>query len=171
MIYIGRIDENKGCPQLFEYFLRFKRDTGSEVKLVLIGNTVLRIPSHPDIRHLGFLPEEDKFDALSGAELLVMPSFYESLSMVTLEAWALGRPVLANAHCDVLQGPVPAVERRPVLRELRRVPRGAEASSLFGPAAGRSGRKRQSLLQRQLHLGHRREQIPRHPERCWERSL
>jgi glycosyltransferase involved in cell wall biosynthesis len=33
-----------------------------------------------------------------------MPSFYESLSMVTLEAWALGRPVLANARCDVLQG-------------------------------------------------------------------
>jgi glycosyltransferase involved in cell wall biosynthesis len=24
--------------------------------------------------------------------------------MVTLEAWALGRPVLANARCEVLQG-------------------------------------------------------------------
>jgi glycosyltransferase involved in cell wall biosynthesis len=33
-----------------------------------------------------------------------MPSFFESLSMVTLEAWALGRPVLANARCDVLKG-------------------------------------------------------------------
>jgi glycosyltransferase involved in cell wall biosynthesis len=33
-----------------------------------------------------------------------MPSFYESLSMVTLEAWALGKPVLANAHCQVLRG-------------------------------------------------------------------
>ena len=33
-----------------------------------------------------------------------MPSFYESLSMVTLEAWALGKPVLANARCDVLKG-------------------------------------------------------------------
>ena len=104
LLYIGRIDQNKGCPHLFDHFLRFKKDTGSDVKLVLIGNTVLRIPSHPDVRHLGFLPEEDKFDALSGAELLVMPSFYESLSMVTLEAWALGRPVLANARCEVLKG-------------------------------------------------------------------
>jgi glycosyltransferase involved in cell wall biosynthesis len=104
MIYVGRIDQNKGCPHLFDHFLRFKKDTGSDIKLVLIGNTVLKIPSHPDIRHLGFLPEEDKFDALSGAELLVMPSFYESLSMVTLEAWALGRAVLANAHCEVLKG-------------------------------------------------------------------
>jgi glycosyltransferase involved in cell wall biosynthesis len=33
-----------------------------------------------------------------------MPSYFESLSMVALEAWALGRPVLANAHCDVLKG-------------------------------------------------------------------
>ena len=33
-----------------------------------------------------------------------MPSFFESLSMVALEAWALGKPVLANAQCDVLKG-------------------------------------------------------------------
>jgi glycosyltransferase involved in cell wall biosynthesis len=104
LIYIGRVDQNKGCPQLFDYFLRFKRETGSPVKLIMIGGSVLPIPRHPDIRYLGILPEEDKFDALSGAEVLVMPSFYESLSMVTLEAWAMGRPVLANALCDVLQG-------------------------------------------------------------------
>jgi glycosyltransferase involved in cell wall biosynthesis len=104
IIYIGRIDENKGCPQLFDHFLRFKAQTGSPLKLVLIGNSVLRIPAHPDIVPLGFLPEEDKFDGLSGAQALTMPSFYESLSMVTLEAWALGRPVLANARCDVLEG-------------------------------------------------------------------
>ena len=33
-----------------------------------------------------------------------MPSFFESLSMVALEAWALGKPVLANGRCDVLKG-------------------------------------------------------------------
>ena len=33
-----------------------------------------------------------------------MPSYFESLSMVALEAWALGRPVLANGRCDVLKG-------------------------------------------------------------------
>ncbi len=40
---------------------------------------------------------------MAAAELLVMPSYFESLSMVALEAWALGRPVLANAKCDVLK--------------------------------------------------------------------
>jgi glycosyltransferase involved in cell wall biosynthesis len=104
ILYLGRIDENKGCPQLFDYFIRFKRDSGSGAKLVLAGTTVMQVPSHPDILYLGFLGDEEKFDALDGADVLVIPSFYESLSMVTLEAWALGKPVLANAFCDVLKG-------------------------------------------------------------------
>ncbi len=104
LIYIGRIDENKGCDRLFDHFLSFKRETGSPLKLALVGNTILRIPAHPDLLYLGFLPEEDKFDALAGAVALVMPSFYESLSMVTLEAWAMSKPVLANAQCEVLKG-------------------------------------------------------------------
>ena len=41
---------------------------------------------------------------MAAADLLIVPSYYESLSMVALEAWALGRPVVANAHCDVLLG-------------------------------------------------------------------
>jgi glycosyltransferase involved in cell wall biosynthesis len=41
---------------------------------------------------------------MAAADLLIMPSYLESLSMVALEAWALGRPVLANGKCDVLRG-------------------------------------------------------------------
>jgi glycosyltransferase involved in cell wall biosynthesis len=48
--------------------------------------------------------DDDKFDGIAAADALVMPSYLESLSMVALEAWALGRPVLANARCDVLHG-------------------------------------------------------------------
>ncbi|HUR34754.1 MAG TPA: glycosyltransferase family 4 protein [Vicinamibacterales bacterium] len=103
-IYIGRIDENKGCRELFEHFNAYLREKAGRLTLVLIGNSILDIPSHPRIRHLGFLDDTDKFDALAAAELLIMPSFFESLSMVALEAWALGKPVLANAKCDVLKG-------------------------------------------------------------------
>ncbi len=103
-IYVGRIDENKGCKELFEFFQLYLRDVPGRLSLVLVGQSILPVPKHPRIRHLGFLPDADKFDGIAGAELLVMPSYFESLSMVALEAWALGRPVLANAKCDVLKG-------------------------------------------------------------------
>jgi glycosyltransferase involved in cell wall biosynthesis len=103
-IYIGRIDENKGCQELFDYFRGYATMYPRGLDLVLVGSKHLEIPSHPRIRHLGFLSDEDKFDGLAAADLLVMPSPYESLSMVALEAWALGKPVLANGRCDVLRG-------------------------------------------------------------------
>jgi glycosyltransferase involved in cell wall biosynthesis len=103
-IYIGRIDENKGCGELFEFFQRYAATFPRGLDLALVGNPVMPIPDHHRIRHLGFLSDEDKFDALAAADVLIMPSFYESLSMVALEAWALGRPVLANGRCDVLKG-------------------------------------------------------------------
>jgi glycosyltransferase involved in cell wall biosynthesis len=104
VVYVGRIDQNKGCTELFDFFQRYLRDTQGQLSLVLIGNSLLPIPTHPRIRHLGFLDDGDKFDAIAAADLLIMPSYFESLSMVALEAWALGRPVLANARCDVLKG-------------------------------------------------------------------
>jgi glycosyltransferase involved in cell wall biosynthesis len=104
IVYVGRIDANKGCVQLFDFFIHYLEGQRRNVDLVLIGKGDLQIPSHPHIRQLGFVSDEDKFDVMAGAEALVMPSNYESLSMVALEAWALGRPVVANARCDVLLG-------------------------------------------------------------------
>ncbi len=104
VVYVGRIDENKGCKELFDFFLRYSRAVPGDLSLVLMGTSRLLIPDHPRIRHLGFVSDEDKFDGIAAAEALVMPSYFESLSMVALEAWALGRPVLANGKCDVLQG-------------------------------------------------------------------
>lgn len=103
-IYVGRIDENKGCRDLFRHFETYLRHGAGRLTLVLVGNSILDIPKHPRIRHLGFVDDTDKFDAIAGAEVLIMPSFFESLSMVALEAWAMGKPVLANARCDVLKG-------------------------------------------------------------------
>ena len=103
-VYIGRIDENKGCKELFEFFQGYLRDQSGTLSLILIGHSLLPVPDDPRIRHLGFLDDTDKFDAVAAADVLIMPSYFESLSMVALEAWALGRPVLANGKCDVLKG-------------------------------------------------------------------
>src|SRR5581483_11159410 len=93
-IYVGRIDQNKGCKELFTFFQGYAGDYADKLSLVLIGNSLLPIPEHPRIRHLGFVDDSDKFDAMAAADLLIMPSYFESLSMVALEAWALGKPVL-----------------------------------------------------------------------------
>jgi glycosyltransferase involved in cell wall biosynthesis len=61
------------------------------------------IPKSNEIIHLGFVSEQDKFDALDASRFLIMPSFYESLSMVTLEAFFTKTPVLANGRCLVLK--------------------------------------------------------------------
>jgi len=104
MIYIGRIDESKGCKELFEYFCRYKEQNGNDLKLVLMGKPVIEVPEQPDIISLGFVDEADKFSGLSEADFLVLPSKFESLSIVVLESMALGKPVLVDGNCTVTRG-------------------------------------------------------------------
>jgi glycosyltransferase involved in cell wall biosynthesis len=104
VLYVGRIDKNKGCVALFAYFRKFREETGADVDLVLAGRSVVNVPDDPHVRHVGFITEEEKVAALGQCALLVMPSPFESLSVITLEAWKLGVPVLANARCKVLVG-------------------------------------------------------------------
>jgi glycosyltransferase involved in cell wall biosynthesis len=105
LIYLGRVDEAKGCRQLLENFIRFRTEHPEHrLQLVLVGQVLMEIPSHPDILPLGFLEEEEKRQVLAAAQLLIMPSSYESLSIVVLEAWSLGVPVLVNGTCAVLSG-------------------------------------------------------------------
>ena len=104
IIYVGRIDEGKNCKELFDNFLRYKEENPSNLKLVLLGKNMMSIPDNKDIISLGFVSEEDKFNGIKGSRLLVLPSKYESLSIVVLEAFSLNIPVLVNKNADVLKG-------------------------------------------------------------------
>ena len=103
VVYIGRIDEGKNCKEMFDFFLKFKKDHPSELKLVLMGKPVIEVPEDKDIISLGFVSDEDKFDGLAASKFLILPSRYESLSMVVLEAFSLKRPILVNGQCEVLK--------------------------------------------------------------------
>ena len=104
VLYAGRIDRNKGADRLFTYWQRLAEEWADLPQLVLVGRPALEIPAHPKIRHLGFVSEEEKFALVAACDVLVMPSPYESLSVIVLEAWAMGRPVLVNSACRVLEG-------------------------------------------------------------------
>ncbi len=104
VLYLGRIDPAKGCEQLISSFTRYKQLYQDTVILVLVGRAAMDIPTLPFLRAVGFVDEESKFDALAAAKVAIMPSALESLSIVLLEAWSVGRPVLVNAASDVLVG-------------------------------------------------------------------
>jgi glycosyltransferase involved in cell wall biosynthesis len=106
LLYVGRVDVEKGCRTLVEAFLAWREQAAEAVTLVLMGTVALRLPRHPALRALGFRPETEKRDAIAGATALVMPSPHESFSFVVLEAWSQGTPVLATARSPVLRGHV-----------------------------------------------------------------
>lgn len=102
ILYSGRIDSSKGCNDLINFFTQFKKDISSNLKLILTGKNEIKIPNHPDINFRGFVSPEEKFKLMAGASIFVMPSPYESFSIVTLEAMAQCTPVLVNGSCQVL---------------------------------------------------------------------
>jgi glycosyltransferase involved in cell wall biosynthesis len=105
LLYVGRIGVSKGSRELFTNYERWRAsDPAHDVSLVLVGDAEIAIPKTSGIVHLGRLPEQDKWDALAGCAAFVMPSLLESLSLVTLEAWAAGRPVIVDARSPVLAG-------------------------------------------------------------------
>jgi glycosyltransferase involved in cell wall biosynthesis len=105
IVYVGRIDESKGCGTLVEFFLRYITDCARpELKLLLVGKPVMAVPNHPQIVLSGFVPETTKFWAISQSRFMVAPSPYESLCISALEAWLLRKPILANGDSVVLRG-------------------------------------------------------------------
>ena len=116
VLYLGRVDRNKGCHTLLDYFVEYLENKaapgsglqapGGDLTLVLAGPAKIQVPHHPRIRALGYVSGEVRDALLYGARALVVPSPYESLSIVLLEAWNRGVPALVNAHCSVLQGQV-----------------------------------------------------------------
>lgn len=104
-LYVGRIGVSKGSRELFAHYERWRTsDPAHDVSLVLIGDAEIAVPKTSGVIHLGRLSEQDKWDALAGCAAFVMPSLLESLSLVTLEAWAAGRPVIVDARSPVLAG-------------------------------------------------------------------
>jgi glycosyltransferase involved in cell wall biosynthesis/SAM-dependent methyltransferase len=102
VLYCGRIDPNKGCATMFEYFSRFKEQNPSPLRLVLTGKDDIPVPSHPDIDYRGFVSADEKFRLMAGADVYLMPSGKESFSIVALEAMGQRAPVLASADSAVL---------------------------------------------------------------------
>ena len=106
VIYTGRVSNGKNYSQLNRYFIKYKEKNPSNLKLLVVGriDNYLVIENHSDIVYLGYMSEEDKIRLMRNARFLILPSEWESLSLVILESMAVKRPVLVNGKCEVLKG-------------------------------------------------------------------
>lgn len=105
-VYVGRIEPEKGCAVMIDHFLRWQRETRSTATLALFGRSTMSFSENAHVRLMGIVPDGEKLAAVARARALLMPSRHESLSMVVLESWMMGRPVLVNGDCEVLRGQV-----------------------------------------------------------------
>ena len=102
VVWLGRIDRGKGVHELVERFADVRRSRGGG-NLVLAGPVVDPPPPTPGVRVLGPVPEEHKAGLLAAADVFVNPSPHESFSIVILEAWLAGTPVLVNGWCEPMR--------------------------------------------------------------------
>jgi len=100
-LYGGRIDPGKGCEELLDYFGAYV-GAGGEATLALMGVKLMSLPEEPYVRFAGLLSDRERLEALEAATVVICPSPYESLSLLALEALAVGTPVLVNARSAVL---------------------------------------------------------------------
>lgn len=103
LLYAGRKDRGKNVHTLLNYFAEYKKRQNSPLKLVLIGGGEIPVPKsiQEDVVDLGFLSIQDKYDVEAGALALCQPSRNESFSLVIMESWLCGRPVLVHGQCPV----------------------------------------------------------------------
>lgn len=103
ILYAGRKDVGKNIYTLLAYFREYIRRHDTQLQLVLIGGGKVEIPTElrDRVHDLGFLPVQDKYDACAAAEFMCNPSHNESFSIVIMESWLCGRPVLVSGACAV----------------------------------------------------------------------
>jgi glycosyltransferase involved in cell wall biosynthesis len=103
LFYAGRREGGKNTPLLVEYFRLFHDLHSPELDLVLAGSGPVDIApkARRFIRDVGYLEEEQKWDAYGSAYAFCQPSTNESFSIVLLESWLTGKAALVNAFCPV----------------------------------------------------------------------
>lgn len=111
ILFLGRLHSVKGADLLMEAFARIAQRHPDSV-LVLAGpdednivGTLQSLASTQSLAHrvflTGMVSGEQKLDLLGRANLFVLPSMGEGLSMAVLEALASGTPVILSPECNL----------------------------------------------------------------------
>ena len=99
VLCVGKVERAKGCAVLADMWRIYRQRRPDAPRLVFVGPVHDRIDAPDGVLLAGRQPEEVKWGALAGCEAVVSPSAQESFSLVVLEAWLAGRPVVVNSRC------------------------------------------------------------------------
>jgi glycosyltransferase involved in cell wall biosynthesis len=100
VLSIGRVERDKGSHALADLWRSYRRRHPGAPRLVLLGPVHDELAGDDDVLVAGRRSEEVKWGALRACTFLIAPSPWESFSLVVLEAWLAGRPVMVNGRCQ-----------------------------------------------------------------------
>jgi glycosyltransferase involved in cell wall biosynthesis len=110
ILFVGRLNRIKGPDLLIQAFCELSPEF-SRHQLVFVGpdegmlkklqQLSAKFSADDRVHYLGYLGGDDKARAYHAAELVVVPSRQEAMSIVVLEAGIVGTPVLVTDQCGL----------------------------------------------------------------------
>jgi glycosyltransferase involved in cell wall biosynthesis len=141
VLYLGQVSEGKGCDELLTAWTTYRaRLNARPATLVLAGTVRMELPDRRDVVALGRIPDTEKYAALAAADALVLPSRFESLGIVLLEAWQVGTPVVVRADNPVTAGQVERSGGGLMYRDAESFGDALDRAIVAGDALGAAGR-------------------------------
>ena len=105
ILFMGRIHSIKGIDVLLHAFAKMVKDSKVNATLVVAGPDdgfleecigIVKTYNINNVIFPGQLDDMKRIDAYVDADVVVLPSRYETFPMVVLEAYACGKPVIAS---------------------------------------------------------------------------
>jgi glycosyltransferase involved in cell wall biosynthesis len=106
VLYVGNIKPHKNLVRLIEAFAELRTSEAEDLKLLIIGDEISRLPAlrravhkhklHKHVRFLGYLPDDTLAILYRLASAFAFPSLYEGFGLPPLEAMASGTPVVTS---------------------------------------------------------------------------
>jgi glycosyltransferase involved in cell wall biosynthesis len=106
VLYVGNIKPHKNLVRLIEAFDELRQGDLEDLKLLIIGDQISRLPAlrravhrhklHKQVRFLGYVGDDQLAILYRLASVFVFPSLYEGFGLPPLEAMASGTPVVTS---------------------------------------------------------------------------